>query len=120
MKTFVFYIICLLYISDIAGQSLSIKKDSIKTLKINKKILENYILEKCIINKKDTIIIVYEKTNGCIDSPTLHLNKIYSIDINGLNMHLYYNDIYVSCYFIWRKLVFPYNIEVYKSTCKDS
>jgi hypothetical protein len=120
MRTFIFYFICLLFISNIKGQSMSIKRDSIDIIKLDKRVMEKYVLSKCIINKNDTIIIVYDKIDNCFDSQIINLGKIYFIDFDGLNISLYNSNVSVVSHFRLRKFVFPYQMEVYKATCKKS
>jgi hypothetical protein len=117
-KTVLFYITLFLCIF----LSCNIKKNSIFDIGIlevvekDSLILKNYEWIKCIINEKDTIIILTDKMNKYseIQYPIIKIKKINSI-IDDIGYRLYNNNIYID-----DKLYFPKEMEVYYLNCSES
>lgn len=83
--------------------------NSFEVIEKDSSVLKNYMWTKCVINEKDTVIFLLDKTNRFyeIQYPIIKIEKIYSIN-DDIGYRLYKNDIFID-----ERLYFPKEMVVY-------
>jgi hypothetical protein len=96
-------------------QKTIIKINNLKIIVSDSIALKKYNWSKCIVNKKDTIIVLSDKhlIYNCIKKPTITLEKVNSIS-DDIGYRFYFNDLFID-----GVLFFPKEIEVYLLDCSD-